>query len=352
MDLIKKYRLPECQLKLKLLALAARRGNRQGGCNVIRYLAATIAAVAIGMMPIGAAAQDKYPSKIIHIVVGVAPGGLIDVSARLLAKYLQPRLGQPIIIDNKPGANTTIGANAVLKAPADGYTLFYGGAMSASPIFVKNGGVDFVTQMKPVSLVLSAPFYLLVSSKVPAKTIQELSAYSKKNPLNYADNAPASALVMNAIAERTGLNFTAIPYKGSAPSLNALIADEIEMTLDTVPNYMPHIKSGKVRAVMSTGRTRTQALPDVATGIEAKVIDFNTGSVFGLWAPPGTPDAIVQRLNTEIAAVAKDPEFREAFLKATQTEPLSSTPAELLKVIESDKALYGSVAKRIGYQPQ
>jgi len=319
---------------------------------MIRYTVATIAALAIGMTPIGAAAQDKYPSKLVHIVVGVAPGGLIDVTARLLAKYLQPRLGRPIIIENKPGANTTIAANAVLKAAPDGYTLFYGGAMSASPIFVKNGGVDFVTQMKPVSLVLSAPFYLLVNNNVAAKSIQELSAYSKKKPLNYADNAPASALVMSAIAERTGLNFRPIPYKGSAPSLTALISGEVDMGLDTVPNYLPYIKSGKVRALMSTGRARTQALPDVATGIEEKVIDFSTGSVFGLWAPPGTPDAIVQRLSTEIAAIAKDPEFREAFLKATQTEPLSSTPAELLKVIESDKALYSSVAKRIGYQPQ
>ena len=301
---------------------------------MIRYVAATIAAVAIGMMPIGAAAQDKYPSKIIHIVVGVAPGGLIDVSARLLAKYLQPRLGQPIIIDNKPGANTTIGANAVLKAPADGYTLFYGGAMSASPIFVKNGGVDFVTQMKPVSLVLSAPFYLLVSSKVPAKSIQELSAYSKKNPLNYADNAPASALVMNAIAERTGLNFTAIPYKGSAPSLNALIADEIEMTLDTVPNYMQHIKSGKVRAMMSTGRARMQALPDVPTGIEAKIIDFNTGSDVRHLGTARHARRDRPAINDEIAAIAKDPEFIAKFREATQVDPLATSPAELLKVVE------------------
>ena len=265
---------------------------------MIRYFGAAMAAAAIGMMPMSAAAQDKYPTKIVHIVVGVAPGGLIDASARLLAKYLQPRLGQAIVIDNKPGANTTIGANAVLKAPADGYTLFYGGAMSASPIFVKNQPVDFVTQMKPVSLVLSAPFYLLVNSKVPAKTIEELVAYSKKNPggLNYADNAPASTLVMHAIAERTGLVFTPVPYKGSAPSLIALVAGEVDMALDTVPNYMPHIKSGKVRAVVSTGRARTQALPDVPTGTEVKVIDFNTGSVFGLWAPPGTPDAIIQRL--------------------------------------------------------
>jgi tripartite-type tricarboxylate transporter receptor subunit TctC len=322
--------------------------------RIIRSVGIIVAAITIGMIPIGAAAQNAYPNKIVRIVVGVAAGGLIDVSARLLAKHMQQRLGQPIIVENKPGANTTIGADTVLKAAPDGYTLFYGGAMSASPIFVKNGAVDFVTQMKPVSLVLSAPFYLLVNNKVPANSIQDLIAYSKKNPgkLNFADNAPASSLVMHAIAERTGLNFTPIPYKGSAPSLTALIAGEVEMVLDTVPNYLQHIKTGKVRAVMSTGRARSQLLPDVPTGTEVKVIDFNTGSVFGLWAPPGTPDAIVQRLNAEIAAIAKDPEFREKFRQATQVDPVASTPAELLKVIESDKALYSGVAKRIGHEPQ
>jgi tripartite-type tricarboxylate transporter receptor subunit TctC len=272
----------------------------------------------------------------------------------MTASYLGPRLKQTIIIENRSGANTTIAANAVLKAEPDGYTFFYGGAMSASPIFVKNGAVDFVSQMKPVSLVVSAPFYLLVNSKVPASNSQALVAYSKQHPgkLNFADNAPASTLVMHAIAERTGLDFTPIPYKGSAPSLNALIADEVDLVLDTVPNYMPHIKTGKVRPLMSTGRARGQVLPDVPTGAELKVIDFSAGSMFGLWAPPGTPDAIVKRVADEVAAIAKSPEFIAKFRETTQVEPVGSTPAELLKVVEADKALFSSVAKRIGYEPQ
>lgn len=321
---------------------------------MLRYLGATLAAVTIGITPVSGHAEDNYPNKTIHFVVGVAPGGLIDSSARLVAKYLSPRLGRPIIVENRPGANTVIAANAVLKAAPDGYTLFYGGVLSGSPILVKNGAIDFATQMKPVSLVLSAPFYLLVNSNVPATTMQELVAYSKKKPggLNFAESTPASTLVMHAIAERSGLSFKPIPYKGSAPSLTALISGEVDVTLDTVPNYLQYIKAGKVRAIMSTGRARLQVLPDVPTGTEAKVIDFNTGSVFGLWAPPGTPDAIVQRLNTEIAAIAKDPEFREKFKQAAQVDPSASTPAELLQVTESDKALYGSVAKRTGYQPQ
>jgi tripartite-type tricarboxylate transporter receptor subunit TctC len=313
-----------------------------------------LATATIGVMPMAADAQDKYPNRPIKIIVGVAPGGLIDVTARLTATHLASRLGQPIVVENRPGANTTIAANAVLKAAPDGYTFFYGGAMSASPIFVKAGAVDFVKQMKPVSLVVSAPFYLLVNSKVPAKTVTELVDYSKRNPgkLNFADGAPASTLVMHAIAERSGLSFTPIPYKGSAPSLTAVIADEVDMTIDTVPNYMQHIKAGKVRAMMSTGQARTQALPDVPTGTEAKVIDFNAASVLALWAPPGTPDAIVQRLSKEIAAITKTPEYLDKFRSATQVDPVGSTPAELLKVIEADNALFSGVAKRIGYQPQ
>ncbi|MET0209213.1 MAG: tripartite tricarboxylate transporter substrate binding protein [Burkholderiaceae bacterium] len=315
---------------------------------------ALLAKFTIGMLPMVSMAQDNYPSRPIKIFVGVAPGGLIDATARLAATNLASKLGQPIIVENRPGANTTIAANAVLKAAPDGYTFFYGGAMSASPIFVKNGAVDFVKQMKPVSLLVSAPFFMLVNNKVPAKTVQELIDYSKKNPgkLNFADGAPASTLVMHAIAERTGITFTPIPYKGSAPSLMAVIADEVDMTIDTVPNYLPHIKSGKVRAVMNTGQARGSVLPDVPTGTEAKVIDFNAASVLGLWAPPGTPDAIVQRVSKEIAGITKTPDFREKFRVTTQTDPVGSTPAELLRTIEADNALFIGVAKRIGFQPQ
>lgn len=319
-----------------------------------RKLLGLAAATTIGLLPMVASAQADYPNKPIRFVVGVAPGGLIDVSARLIATYLSPRLGQQIIIDNKPGASTTIAANEVLRAKPDGYTFFYGGAMSASPILVKNGAVDFVAQMTPVSQTLSAPFYLLVNTKVPANNIQELIAYSKKNPgkLNQADISPASTLVMHAIAEQSGLDFTPIRYKGSAPALTALLAGEVDLVLDTVPNYMQHIKAGKVRAMMNTGRARMPALPDVPTGIEAKAIDFSTGSMFGIWAPPGMPDAIVKRIHDELTVIAKNPEYIAKYREATQVEPLAISPAEFLKVVDSDRTLYSRVTKRIGFQPQ
>jgi tripartite-type tricarboxylate transporter receptor subunit TctC len=322
--------------------------------RIARTLSCILATCAIGMMSMNAGAQTNYPNKTIRIIVGVAPGGLIDVTARIVAQNLSTRLGQPVIVENRPGASTTIGANAVRLAAPDGHTFFYGGAMSANPIFTKHQAVDFPTQMKPVSLVLSAPFYLLVNSQVPAKTLEELVAYSKQNPgvLNLADNAPASTMVMHAIAERTGLDFLRIPYKGSAPSLNALIAGEVHMVIDTVPNYLQHIQSGKVRAVISTGLTRMQALPEVPTGSETKIIDFRAGSVFGLWAPHGTPDSIIQRISGEIAAIAKEPVFIDKFRTVSQVDPVGSSPAELLKDTESDKALYGRVAKQIGFQPQ
>jgi tripartite-type tricarboxylate transporter receptor subunit TctC len=321
--------------------------------KLVQKLFGAAAAGAIGLLPMAASAQD-YPNKPIRYVLGVAPGGLIDVSARLVATQLSTRLGQQVIVDNKPGAGTTIAANEVLKARPDGYTFFYGGAMSASPIFVKHGAVDFVAQMKPVSQTMSAPFFLLVSTKVPANNIQELIAYSKKNPgkLNQADISPASTMVMHAIAEQSGLDFTSIPYKGSAPALTALIAGEVDLVLDTVPNYMQHIKAGKVRAILNTGRARMPALPEVPTGIEAKAIDFSTGSMFGIWAPPGTPDAIVKRMNDEMSVIAKNPELIAKYREATQVDPLATSPAELLKVVEADRALYSRVAKRIRFQPQ
>jgi tripartite-type tricarboxylate transporter receptor subunit TctC len=322
--------------------------------HLCRKLVGFVAAATIGLLPLLASAQTDYPNKPIRFILGVSPGGLIDASARLIASYLSPRLNQQVIVENRPGAATTIAANAVLRADPDGYTYFYGGAMSASPIFLKNGAVDFVAQMKPVSQTLFAPFYLVVNSKVPANTIQELAAYSKQNPgkLNLADISPVTTMVVHAIAEQTGLDFTPIQYKGSAPALIALIGGEVDMVLDTVPNYVQHITAGKMRALMSTGRTRMPTLPDVPTGLEGKLIDFTTGSSFGIWAPPGTPDAIIKRLSDEMAVIAKNPEFIAKYHQTTRVDPMATSPAELLKAIDSDRALYGRVAKKIGFDPK
>lgn len=297
---------------------------------------------------------QSWPNKPIKLILGVAPGGLIDLSARLLATELGAKLGQSVIVDNRPGANTTIGANAVVQAPGDGYTFFYGGVMSASPVFVKNNAVDVTTQLKPVSLVLSSPFFLVVNSKVPAKNFQELVEYSKKNPdaLNFADGAPLSTMVMYAIANKTGLKFTPIPYKGSGPSLQALISGEVQMNLDTVPNYVQHIQAGTVRPLLNTSTVRYSALPDVATAADVKGLNLNAASVLSMWAPKSTPDDIVKKVSATIAAIAKDPSFREKFLKATNVDPIGSTPAELLSAIQADKALYAQITKQVGYVPQ
>jgi len=319
-------------------------------CNLLGVLACS----AIGALPCAATAQANYPDKPIHFVVGVAPGGLIDVSARIIASQLSTRLGQQVLVENKPGASTAIAANDVLRAKPDGYTFFYGGAMSASPILLKQSAVDIPAQMKPVTQTLFAPYYLIVSSRLPVRTLPELAAYSKKNPgkLNLADISPVTTMVAHAIGEQVGLDFTPVPYKGSAPGLVALLAGEVDMVVDTSPNYLQHIKAGKMRALISTGRARTTALPDVPTGIEAKVIDFSTGSVFGVWAPAGTPDAIIKRLSDEMATIAKDQGYIAKFREATQGDPLGTSPTELFKAVDSDRALYSRVAKRIGFQPQ
>lgn len=315
---------------------------------------AKLAAVASIALTLGIAHAQTWPTKPIKIILGVAPGGLIDLSARIMATELGTKLGQPVIIDNRPGANTTIGANAVVQAPGDGYTFFYGGVMSASPVFVKTNSVDVTTQLKPVSLVLSSPFFLVVNSKVPVKTFQELVDYSKKHPdeLNFADGAPLSTMVMYAIASRSGLKFTPIPYKGSGPSLTALISGEVQMTLDTVPNYVQHIQAGTVKPLLNTSTTKYAPLPDVATAADVKGLNLNAASVLSLWAPKSTPDDIVKKVSAAIAAMAKDPAFREKFRKSTNVDPVGSTPEELLSSVQADKALYTQVTKQVGFVPQ
>lgn len=311
-----------------------------------------VAGLALAM---GLAHAQDWPSRPIKVVLGVAPGGLIDVSARLLAADLATKLGQPVLVENRPGANTTIGANAVVQAQGDGYTFFYGGVMSASPVFVKNNAVDATTQLKPVSMVLSAPFFLMVNSKkVPAKTFQELVDYSKKNPdaLNFTDGAPLSTMVMYAIAARSGLKFTPIPYKGSAPSMQALIAGEAQIALDTVPNYIQHIHVGTVRPLLNTSNARYPQLPNVPTTSDVKGLDLNAASVLSMWAPKSTPDAIVKKMSVAIAELAKDEAFRTKFRVSTNVDPIGSTPEELLRSIQADKDLYTQVAKQVGFAPQ
>lgn len=278
----------------------------------------------------------------------MAPGRLQDASARLVATDLAARIGQPIIIDNRLGANTTIGANAVVQAPGDGYTFFYGRPMSASLVFVKTNAVDFPTQLRP------APFFLLVNSKVPAKTFQELVEYSKKHPqeLNFTDGAPLSTMVMAAITSRAGLKYTPIPYKSSAPSLTALISGEAQIALDTVPNYIQHIEIGKVRPLLNARDKRYPLLPDVPSTADVKGLDINAASMLSRWAPKSTPDDIVQKMSSAIAALSQDPAFREKFRKATNVDPVGSKPEELLKSIQADKAFYTQVAKQVGYVPQ
>lgn len=322
--------------------------------RIVCKLWCILVVVAIGMMPMGAAAQTNYPNKPIRIILGVSPGGTFDAGARVTAQYLQQRLGQPVVVENRPGANTTIGANAVLQAAPDGYTFFCGGVMSASPALVKNSAVDFITQLKPVSLLSSTPWYLIVNSKVPVRTIAELAAYSKQHPdeLNYAETAPLATLMMTAIAERTGIKFTTIPYKGSGPALAAVVAGEAQMVLDTVQNYLQHIEAGTVRALMTTGSARMPELPGVPAAPEIKGIDFTGASRLSVWAPPGTPDAIINKISQEIASLAKNSEFRKKFRSVVQVDPLGTTPAELLKISETDKVFYGKIIKQIGFQPQ
>jgi tripartite-type tricarboxylate transporter receptor subunit TctC len=313
-----------------------------------------LAAMASLIMGFAGVQAQNWPSRPIKIVLGVAPGSLIDLSARQIATELGTRLGQSVIVDNRPGANTTIGANAVVQATGDGYTFFYGGAMSASPVFVKNNAVDMTTQLKPVSLVLSAPFFLVVNSKVPVKTFQDLVDYSKKHPgeLNFADGAPLSTMVMHTLAKRSGLNFTPIPYKGSGPSLQALIAGEVQMTLDTVPNYVQHIQAGTVKPMLNTSVARYPGLPEVQAASEIKGLNLNAASVLSLWAPKSTPDEIVIKVSSAIAAIARDPAFRAKFRASTNVDPIGSTPEELMNSVKADKALYEQVSRQVGYVPQ
>jgi tripartite-type tricarboxylate transporter receptor subunit TctC len=293
-------------------------------------------------------AQTAYPSRPIQLIVGYAPGGGTDLLARVIATELGKGLGQPVVVENKAGAQSIIAAQYAAKANPDGYTILFGpsGPMSMNPAIYSKLPYSPLKDFAPVSLIGSFPLILVVGQSHPARTVQQLVDYAKANPdkANYGASAAPFQLAAELFKQKTGTSFQHIAYKGSNESVNATATGEVTMTLADPPPVVGQYKAGRVRALAITTPARHPAWPDVPTMREAGFPDLEIGLWTGLLVPTGTPPAIVKRLNEEVVKVLKQPEVRERIV-ALGIDPVGSTPEEFARVIAADIAKWTAVAK-------
>lgn len=264
-----------------------------------------------------AAAQAAYPAKPIRLVVPFAVGGVTDTSGRLIAEQLSKRLGQQVVVDNKPGASGNIGTQMVAAAEPDGYTLLLGfdGTMVINPHVFPKVGFDTVKDFAPIGKIGDAILILVSHPSVPAKTLQQVIALSKTQSggLSYGTSGTGGTphLAGELLKQRTGANLVHIPYKGGGQALTDVLGGNIPLVYTAVAGAFPHVRSGKLHAVAVSSAQRAPSLPDVPTFIEAGLNDFDINSWVGLLAPAKTPRAIVERLNNELNAVLNDPAVRD-----------------------------------------
>jgi tripartite-type tricarboxylate transporter receptor subunit TctC len=272
--------------------------------------------------------------------------------ARIVAPRLAEKLGQPVIIDNKPGASGMVGADAVAKAAPDGHTLLVNASIHViNPSLYPKQPYDAIGDFAAVSNLADVPLVLAVNPKVAARSVKELVALAKaaKTPLAFASagNATSQHLSGEAFKAAAGIDMLHVPYKGSAPALTDLIGGQVQLMFDSMPSSMPFVKSGAVRALAVTTSRRSAALPDVPTIAEAGYPQFSMSTWYGVWAPAATPAAIVQRLSSEIASIVRLPEVRAQFEKLG-AEPVGNTPAEFTTFTKTELVKWAAIVKQSG----
>jgi tripartite-type tricarboxylate transporter receptor subunit TctC len=298
---------------------------------------------------------QTYPTRPVRIIDGFAAGGPADIVARLIAQWLSERLGQPFVVENRPGAGTTIATEAVVRAPPDGYTLLLAATPAAiNATLYEKLNFNFIRDIVPVASLIRAPSVLEVNPSVPAKTVPEFIAYAKANPgkLTMASGgigAP-SHLFGELFKFMTGVNLVHVPYRGAAPAVTDLLAGQVQVYFDPLPNSIGYIRAGKVRPLAITSATRSEALPDVPT-VGEFVPGYEASVWWGVGAPKNTPSQIIDKLNEAINAGLADPKIRARLADLGGT-PLVGSPADFGKLIADDTEKWGKVIRSANIKPE
>ena len=325
-------------------------------CKILQIARLALVATCLTAASIIAEAQS-YPDRPIHLVVGFPPGGINDIVARIIGQKMSDSLGQAVVVENRAGAGGTIGADWVSKAKPDGYTLLLGSVsnLAMAPSLYKNLPYDPTKDFTPVALVAAAPNIMVVNPAFPVHSVKDLIALAKEKPgtINYASAGIGTSnhLSVELLKVMAGIDLVHVPYKGDAPAITAVLANQVPMMFPTLPVALPYIKSGKLRAVAVSSAKRSTLLPEVPTVAESGGLpEFAVSIWVGVVAPPGTPKPIVDELNAEIRKAVAMPDVRE-HLKTLGAEPSSDSPEQFSAFIAAETAQWLKVASAANLQP-
>jgi tripartite-type tricarboxylate transporter receptor subunit TctC len=301
------------------------------------------------------ALAEAYPTHPLHWIVGFPPGGGADIVSRIITPWLAERLGQPVIIENRPGASTNISIQAVVNSPADGYTLLSVAASAAVNVSLFDKlSFDLLQDIAPVSGLIDFPLVLVANPSFPAKNVAELIAQAKANPGKVSIGSfgvgSTSHVAGELLKMMTGISMVHVPYRGGAPMVTDLMGGQVNVGIDVMTGSLPHIKSGKLRILAVLGKNRSEFLPEVPTVAET-VVGYEANSWCGVGVPKGTPPEIIARLNSEINAGLRNPAVK-ARLAQVATTPIFYTPAEFGAYMASEVAKWGKVIKVAGVKPE
>jgi len=298
-------------------------------------------------------AQQTFPGRPVRIIVPQTPGGAADALARIVGQKLSERWGQPVVVENKPGAGGNVGTELVAKSPADGYTLLmsYVGTQAINGSVYRSLPFDPYKDFATVATVATVPFALVVNQNFPPKTTQEMVAYAKAHPgkVNFgsAGNGSLNQLLGEMVNLNQGTKLVHVPYKGAAGALTDTIGGQIQMTFSSLPSVAGHIRNDRLRALAVTGAKRSAAFPDVPTLAEGGLSGFELSPWFGLLAPAGTPEPVVKKINADVAEVLRDKDLLEKFA-AVGADPYLTTPEQFSRILREDIQKWAVVVKASG----
>lgn len=322
--------------------------------QAISTMAGIVAAIGVG--PTAAQSSSSYPNRPIRVVVPYAPGGPVDVTARILAEPLSRHLGKSVVVDNKPGGNAAIGTESVARAAPDGYTLLMAApAHTSNPSLIKSLSFNTARDFAPISCVMDQPLLIAVQSTMEVNTVAELIAKLKANPDQYNYGTSGAGGPQHLMGEMfktaTGTRITHIPYKGAAPASVALLAGETQVAFSTPTNILPHVKAGKLKMLAVSTAKRSPFTPELPTLAELGIAGFDYSSWTGLLAPAGTPADVIQKIYAAILASLAEKEVRDKML-ANGIQPLGTSPEDFSKFLSLDLARSAKIIADSGVKPE
>ena len=314
----------------------------------------SVIAIAASLLPAGAIAQS-YPVKPVRIVVGFAPGGGVDMSARAVGKYLGEAIGQSIIVDNRPGAAGNIGAAQVAKSPPDGYSMLMSNSTISTPGLFVNMPFDVLKDLEPVSLVAIGPSVLVAHPSFPVKTVKDLIALARAKPgqISYGSGGIGNIthLEMELVRSLTGVKMEHVPYKGSAPSIVGLVSGEVQVLFTSIPAGLGQVRAGRMRALAVSTLKRSSAMPDVPTIDESALKGYDAASWYGLFMPAGAPKNAVATISKAVVKIMQAPDIRQRFM-ADGFEPVGLGPEEFSKYLRGEIVKWEKIVKAAGIKPE